>query len=215
MCEKKICVILRAGTIVVYVLHDDIIKNLLKTGVKEIIMILETERLVLRPWREEDAEALYEYAKDDRVGPVAGWPVHRSVAESREVIRTVFMQDGVFAVTLRGEDRAIGCIGVTRGANSNFDISDREGELSYWIGVPFWGRGLIPEAAREVIRYAFEDLGLTELWCGYFDGNAKSLRVQQKCGFSHHHTCPRRYYPLTDDYLVEHVTHLSRREAGY
>lgn len=53
-------------------------------------MNLETERLVLRPWRESDAADLYEYAKDCRVGPIAGWPPHKSVDESAEIIRTVF-----------------------------------------------------------------------------------------------------------------------------
>lgn len=175
-------------------------------------MNLTTERIVLRPWRESDAEALYEYAKDDRVGPVAGWPVHKSVEESREIIRTVFSQDGVFAVTLKGDDKAIGCIGVIRGAKSNFQIGDDEGEISYWIGVPFWGQGLIPEAMRRVIRYAFEDLNLKRLWCGYFDGNEKSRKAQEKCGFRYHHTCEETYYPLTDDNRIEHVSILTYYE---
>lgn len=175
-------------------------------------MNLETERLVLRPWKETDAEALYEYAKDERVGPVAGWPVHKSVEESLEVIRSVFMQDGVYAVTLRGEDKAVGCIGIVRGERSNFQISDDEAEISYWLGVPFWGQGLIPEAMREVIRYGFEDLGLTTLWCGYFDGNEKSRRAQEKCGFRYYGTCDPQYFPLTDDVRVEHVGRLTREE---
>ncbi len=175
-------------------------------------MILETERLVLRPWRESDAEALYEYAKDDRVGDAAGWPVHRSVEESLGYIRTVFMQDGVYAVTLRGDDKAIGCIGIVRGAKSNLPINDDEAEISYWIGVPFWGQGLIPEAVRELIRYGFEDLGLTALWCGYFDGNDKSRRAQEKCGFRHHHTNAPQYFPLVDDTRVEHISRLTREE---
>lgn len=172
-------------------------------------MILTTERVVLRRWTEADAEALYEYARDERVGPVAGWPVHGSVDESREIIRTVFMQDGVFAVTLKGCDRAIGCIGVIRGEKSNFPIGEDEGEISYWIGVPFWGQGLIPEAMRRIIRYAFEDLQLKNLWCGYFDGNEKSKRAQEKCGFRFHHTCEESYYALTDDYRIEHVSLLT------
>ena len=172
-------------------------------------MNLKTERMVLRPWRETDAEILYEYAKDERVGPVAGWPVHQSVEESREVIRTVFAQEGVFAVTLKEDNKAIGCIGVIRGTKSNFPIGENEGEISYWIGVPFWGQGLIPEAMREVIRYAFEDLKLVNLWSGYFDGNEKSKRAQEKCGFRHHHTCPKKYYPLTGDCRIEHVSLLT------
>lgn len=170
---------------------------------------LQTERLILRPWWDSDAEALYEYAKDGRVGPAAGWPVHKSVEESLEIIRTVFARDGVFAVTLKGSDKAIGCIGVTRGVNSNLPIGEDEGEISYWIGVPFWGQGLIPEAMRRLIRYSFEDLHLRNLWCGYFDGNEKSRRAQEKCGFRHHHTNEKTYFPLTDDYRIEHVSILT------
>lgn len=173
---------------------------------------IETERMVLRPWRESDAESLYEYASDPRVGPAAGWPVHESMEFSRGIIRSVFTQPGVFAVTLKGNDRTIGMVSIVRGKASNFDIPDNEAEISYWIGVPFWGQGLIPEATREIIRYGFEGLGLTRLWCGYFDGNHKSLRVQEKCGFHYHHTEPPKYYPLVDEERVEHVTSLERHE---
>ena len=53
-------------------------------------MILHTERLILRPWTEADAESLFEYAKDPDVGPIAGWPPHKSIEESRNVIKDVF-----------------------------------------------------------------------------------------------------------------------------
>ena len=175
-------------------------------------MYLQTERLTLRPWRETDAESLYAYAKDERVGPIAGWPPHKSVAESLEVIQTVFMQEGVCAVTLKEDDRAIGCIGLLTGSKSNFPINDDEGEISYWIGVPFWGKGLIPEAMREVIRYGFEEMGLHTLWCGYFNGNEKSKRAQEKCGFRYHHTEPEKFYPLTHDRRIEHVSRLTKAE---
>lgn len=175
-------------------------------------MYLETERLILRPWRISDATDLYKYAKDERVGPIAGWPPHKSVEESENIIKTIFSQKGVFAVTLKDDDTAIGCIGLITGTNSNFPLPDNEGEISYWIGVPYWGQGLIPEAMRAIIRYGFEELNLTTLWCGYFDGNEKSKRAQEKCGFKHHHTCKEQYYPLTDDRRIEHVSRLTRSE---
>lgn len=177
-------------------------------------MILETDRLVLRPWREDDAESLFVYASDENVGPIAGWSPHRSVAESLEIIKTVFSQEGVFAVTLKPDDTAIGCIGLIRGRKSNFPIDDDEGEISYWIGVPFWGRGLIPEAMERVIRYGFEELCLKRLWCGYFDGNEKSRRAQEKCGFRYHHTNPATYFELTDDVRIEHVSVLENPAAS-
>lgn len=175
-------------------------------------MSIETKRLILRPWRITDAGELYHYAKDERVGPVAGWPPHKSVKESEEIIRTVFSQKGVFAVTLKGDDTAIGCIGLITGSDSNFPISDNEGEISYWMGVPYWGRGLIPEAVKEIICYGFKELGLSTLWCGYFDGNEKSRRVQEKCGFRYHHTNEKVYIPLMDENRTEHVSRLTKEE---
>ena len=175
-------------------------------------MELFTERLILRPWNESDAESLYEYAKDDRVGPIAGWPVHTSVENSREIIKSVLSAPETYAVCLKDDNRAIGCIGLKIGKQSNLDLPDTEGEIGDWIGVPFWGQGLIPEATREIIRHAFEDLSLKTLWCGYFDGNEKSKRVQEKCGFTYHHTNKDVHWQLMDDIRTEHVTRLTREE---
>ena len=61
-------------------------------------MEFRTERLLLRPWRESDAESLYEYARDPEVGPIAGWPVHTSVENSREIIRDVLSAEETYAV---------------------------------------------------------------------------------------------------------------------
>ena len=176
-------------------------------------MIFETERLILRPWEEADAESLYEYAKDDRVGPAAGWPVHTSVENSREVIRGVLSEPWTFAVCLKEDNRAIGSVGLMIGKASNLDIPETEGEIGYWIGVPFWGQGLIPEAVRELIRYAFDDLHLDRLWCAYFEGNEKSKRCQEKCGFVYHHTKKDVYWALMNKTVTEHVTCLERPGA--
>ncbi len=173
-------------------------------------MNLYTERLLLRPWEEADAESLYEYAKDDRVGPAAGWPPHTSVENSREIIRMVLSAPETYAVCLKEDNKAIGSIGLLIGDRSNIGLPDTEGEIGYWIGVPFWGLGLIPEAVRAVIRHALDDLKLEALWCGYFDGNEKSKRVQEKCGFVYHHTNKDIHWKLTDDIRTEHITRFSK-----
>lgn len=143
-------------------------------------MILQTERLILRPWDEADAEELYLYAKDPRVGPIAGWPVHTSVENSRRVIRDFLSGSETYAIVLRETGLPIGSIGLH---GADLAQKEDESELGYWLGVPYWGRGLVPEAAAELLRHAFEDLNLSRVWCGYYEGNAKSKRVQEKLGF--------------------------------
>ena len=74
-------------------------------------LILETPRLILRPFRDGDAADVYAYAHDSRVGPIAGWPPHRSIEESQEIIRTVFSAPGVFALEWKGTGQVIGSAG--------------------------------------------------------------------------------------------------------
>lgn len=175
-------------------------------------MIFETERLILRPWTEDDAESLYEYAKDSRVGPIAGWPVHTSVENSRDIIRGVLSADETYAVCLKEDNRAIGSVGLIPPAQSHTKAVDDEVEVGYWIGVPFWGKGLIPEAVRRLQEHAFTDLGYAAMWCGYYDGNEKSKRCQEKCGFVYHHTEENKPCVLMGDTRTEHFTRLTREE---
>jgi len=144
-------------------------------------MILETERTILRPWEESDAQACYEYAKDPRVGPAAGWQVHTSVENSRQIIREVLTVPETYAIVLKESGLPVGSIGLH--FHTQVAKNDDECELGYWLGVPYWGQGIVPEAAGAALRHAFEDLRLERVWCGYYDGNEKSKRVQEKLGF--------------------------------
>ena len=175
-------------------------------------MILKTERLILRPWEESDAESLYEYAKDPDVGPVAGWPPHQSAENSREVIKNVLSVPETYAICLKDEDRAIGSIGLISPQQSHTQMKHKEMEVGYWIGKPFWGRRLVPEAVRRLQQHAFEDLGCSGLWCGYYDGNEKSKRAQEKCGFTYHHTEENKPCELMKDIRTEHFTYISLEE---
>lgn len=143
-------------------------------------VILTTERLVLRPWREEDAPRLYALCRDPEIGPAAGWPVHKSVEESREIIRSALSGEGIWAVTLRGDELPVGCVGLKPTAAVEAD----EPELGYWIGRAYWGQGLIPEACEAVLERCFTSPGAARVWCGHYEGNEKSRRVMEKCGFS-------------------------------
>ncbi len=173
---------------------------------------LYTQRMILRPWRTADAQALYEYARDPRIGPMAGWPAHTSVENSRQVIKEVFSAEETYAIVLKDGHSPIGSIDLTLSEKNGHKIGRNSGELGYWIGVPFWGRGLIPEAVREMLRHSFEDLALTSVWCGYFEGNENSRRVQEKCGFVYHHTEPNEQCPLLNETRKAHFCRITKAQ---
>ena len=169
--------------------------------------VLETARLILRPWKEEDAEECYRYARDPRVGPAAGWPVHTDIEDSRRIIRDVLASPGIFAIVLKETGLPVGSIGLH---HNDLAEKEDEAELGYWLGVPYWGRGIVPEAAREMIRHAFEDLGLMRVWCGYYEGNEKSRRVQEKLGFRYQWTTENVDVPQMHETRTGHVSLLTR-----
>lgn len=172
-------------------------------------MILETERLILRPWEEADAEECYQYTKDPRVGPSAGWPVHVSIDNTRQVIRDVLIKPETYAIVLKETSLPVGSIGLHR---NDLAEKDDEMELGYWLGVPYWGRSIVPEAARKVLRHAFEDLGLARVWCAYYDGNDKSKRVQEKLGFRYQWTTESVPVPQLGETRKGHVNLMTREE---
>ncbi len=175
-------------------------------------MQIETKRLILRPWLESDAEELYEYAKDPKVGPAAGWPVHTSVENSREIIRGVLSEPETYAVVLKETGKPVGSVGIMFGDKGSAPMKEHEAEIGYWIGVPYWGRGLIPEAVRALQRRCFEELGCIGIWCGYYDGNEKSKRVQEKCGFEYSHSKADKPCELMGDIRTEHYTYMTREK---
>ena len=161
--------------------------------------MIETERLILRPWREEDAGTLYKYASDPEIGPIAGWPPHTSVENSLEIIRTVFNAPETYAVALKETGEPVGACGIIFSDGLHSATMEKgEAEIGYWIGKPYWGRGLIPEAVTALLARCFNELGLDAVWCGYYEGNGKSKRVCEKCGCRYHHTNPDIVSPLGD-----------------
>lgn len=175
-------------------------------------MILETERLILRPWQEADAEVLYELACNPEVGPAAGWPPHKNVAVSRDVIQNVFSGKECYAICMKETGAVIGCIELMLNGHTKKTERDDECELGYWLGRPFWGRGIMPEAAEELIRHGFEEAGMTKIWCGHYEGNEKSKRVQEKLGFCRQWTKEGVDVPLLHEKRTEHVNGMTKEE---
>lgn len=146
-------------------------------------MRMETEQILLRPWREKDAERLYLLASDPEVGPRAGWSPHRNICESREVIRTIFANDHTWAIVRKASDEPIGCICYYLPSESNIGIGPHDAEVGYWVGRPWWNQGIATEALRLIIDYCFIEKGIHTLWADHFPDNPASGCVLQKCGF--------------------------------
>ena len=175
-------------------------------------MILETERLILRPWEEDDAARLYELASSPDVGPIAGWRPHSSAEDSLRVIRKVFCAPDTFAIIAKEEGAPCGCINIMNDDNSNIELDADEGEIGFWLGVPYWGRGYMSEALKEVLRCGFEEKGLSRIWCAYFEGNVRSKRVQEKCGFRLHHTNRDMFWLPLGDVRTMHVCRMEKAD---
>jgi RimJ/RimL family protein N-acetyltransferase/cytidine deaminase len=174
--------------------------------------MLETERLILRPWKESDAEDLYRYASNPDVGPIAGWPPHQSVHESREVIKNVLNGAEAYAICLKEDEKAIGAVELKLNGHTDLAECDDECELGYWLGKPFWGQGIMPEAVSEIIRHGFEDIGMTKIWCGYYEGNTKSKRVQEKVRFRYQWKSEGVDVPLMHEKRTGHVSSMTKAQ---
>ena len=147
--------------------------------------ILETERLILRPWKESDLEDFYEYASVPGVGEMAGWMHHESVEVSKKILDSFIAEKNVFAVALKESGKVIGSLGLHPSwANDTPEYKDlKVKEIGYVLSKDYWGEGLMPEAVREVIRFCFGTNELDALTIGHFKTNDQSRRVIEKCGF--------------------------------
>lgn len=138
----------------------------------------------MRHWCEADAGALYRYASDKRVSELALWPCHTSPDMSLRVIRDIFVPNPhSFAMVLKSSAEPVGCIGLVPQGSEHYPPAPFEREAGYWIGHPFWGRGLTPEALEALTAYCRDTLCLDSLLITTDAANTASQRVAEKCGF--------------------------------
>ncbi len=149
-------------------------------------LVLHTERLILRPWKLSDLEDFYAYASVDGVGQMAGWKPHENKAESQRILSRFIAHKRTFALEYKG--KVIGSLGIELYDEEAFpEFADKRCRtLGYVLSKEYWGRGLMPEAVKEVIRFLFEEAELDVIFCGHFLSNRQSKRVQEKCGFKHY-----------------------------
>ena len=145
---------------------------------------LYTERLILRPWKEDDSKDLYEYAKSDLVGPNAGWPIHESEEKSKKIIQMFIKNNDTYAIELKSKKKVIGSIGLHNKKSDKTLEHLNQKEIGYVLNPKVWGHGFVPEAVMELLNHGFNELNLDLIWCGHFDFNDRSKRVIEKCGFT-------------------------------
>lgn len=149
-------------------------------------VMLATARLTLRPWRESDLGDFYEYARVDGVGQMAGWLPHESIETSKMILDNFIRNKKTFAIEFEG--KVIGSLGVEQYRETEMpELQDKTGrELGFVLSKEYWGMGLMPEAAKRVIEWLFDEIGLDFITCSHFNDNPQSAKVQQKLGFKYY-----------------------------
>ena len=99
------------------------------------------------------------------------------------VIREIFSNGHTWALELKETGHVIGCMGYYPYGESNIEIGEQDVEVGYWIGKPYWNKGLCTEALRAMIDYCFKRRGIKNIWADFFVDNPASGRVMEKCGF--------------------------------
>ena len=144
--------------------------------------ILETERLILRPWRLSDADDMFEYARNPNVGPMAGWEPHASKEVSLNIIKSFIETNEVWAVVYKENNKVIGSLGIHPDKRRRNESSR---SMGFVLSEEYWGRGLMTEAARLVIKHIFEEMKIELLSIVHYTVNNRSRRVIEKCGFKY------------------------------
>ncbi|WP_086315191.1 ribosomal-protein-alanine N-acetyltransferase [Enterococcus sp. 7F3_DIV0205] len=138
---------------------------------------LETDRLKLRPVTLSDANDMYEYASDKETVTHV-FPIHQSLKDTQDSISNYFMSApfGKYGVELKETGKLIGTI--------DLRVEDQHNiaEIGYALNRNYWGKGYMPEAAGEILRFGFEELQLMRIFATHDVDNPKSGRVMEKIG---------------------------------
>jgi RimJ/RimL family protein N-acetyltransferase len=149
--------------------------------------VIGTRRLVLRPLRKSDAAALFPLFSDWEVLRYLSSPPNPYTPADAEGFVARAMRSAAeggaeiaFAITLK--DQLIGTTDIRHRPASHLQSGEGD-NIGYWIGRPYWGQGLMTEAARGLIAHTFALTRVAAIYSGAFANNTASLRVQEKIGF--------------------------------
>jgi len=149
---------------------------------------LETERLIIRPFRMEDLSDFNAYARVPGVGEWAGWPHHESLEESRRILLCFIEVKKTLALVYKATGQVIGSLGLENYRknmeNVGFPPEATGREIGYVLSKDYWGHGLMSEAVKAVIASGFTNLHYDFFTCSHWVENLRSRRVIEKCGFT-------------------------------
>ena len=171
---------------------------------------LTTDRLTIKPWDDYDADELFELAKEPEIAHWCGFEPHKHIRDTLFVLHNFLEIKESYAICLKETRKVIGSIQLKLGEETDLTDKDDECELGIWIGKPFQRNGYAFEAINELLRHAFEDLNMSVVWYGYYEGNVKSEKLQQKLGFVYHHSSPNIELKHLDETRVGHVSYYSK-----
>ena len=146
---------------------------------------LETERLILRNFEEKDLNDFWEYVSMENVGPRAGWKAFTNKEKAHKSLLQEAKKPTQFAIVLKGENKVIGSVELMNCRKekfSNLKIEEGAKEIGAVLSEKYWGNGYMPEAVKEVMRYAFEVLHVPVIYAEHAKANINSSRLQDKCG---------------------------------
>lgn len=142
--------------------------------------ILETDRLILRNYKESDIDDYFEYMQNKKVCSMAGMIPCYTKEKAINLLKMDSMEKFQFAIVLKEINKVIGSIGIMKYLNSNRDDIK---EIAFLLSEKYWGQGIMTEALKEITRYTFEDLNASEVHIRCAEANIGSQRTQEKCGF--------------------------------
>ena len=170
---------------------------------------LESERLILRAFAEQDTDDLYRYAIDPDVGPRAGWKPHESREESLSIVRMFIEEGNVYAIERKSDRRVIGSIGLHHDKWRN--LTDVR-MIGYVLAQDCWGNGYMSEAVKRMLQFGFEDMQLRLMSVSHYTFNDRSRRVIEKCGFVYEGTLRETFLRYDGAVFDEAMYSLTREE---
>ena len=168
---------------------------------------LETQRLRIRPYTEQDIPELVPLIGSREVAATTLRIAHPyTEADARSFLELAEHPDKLWlAITLRADSRQIGGIGL------RIDHDQQHAELGYWLGLAYWGQGYATEAALEMLRYGFEELGMHRIFASHFKHNPSSGRVLKKIGMRYE-GCQREHVRKWEEFVDSELYGILRRE---